>query len=278
VSTPPTNPGPRLLVRDLRVPVPGTDALIVRGVDLEIDAGETLAVVGASGSGKSTTARGILRLMPARGRVRLEGHELMDARGRHLQRLRRLAQMVWQDPAGSLDPRMPVGEQVAEPLLVHRIAGPAEARRRAESLLDRCGLPAGSSGRRAAAFSGGQQQRIAIARAVILEPALLVCDEPTSALDAHVRGAILDLLADLQAERGLSMLLITHDLELVRRMAPRTVVMDAGVVVESGPSLDIIERPSHPATRALVGAIPVRHPREADARRMAAAAAMEHPR
>jgi ABC-type glutathione transport system ATPase component len=267
-----TRPAPRLLVRDLRVPVPGTESLIVRGVDLEIAPGETLAVVGASGSGKSTTARAILRLMPARGRVRLDGHELMDARGPRLRRLRRLAQMVWQDPAGSLDPRMPVGEQVAEPLLVHRIAGGRDARRRAEALLERCGLPAGSARRRAAAFSGGQQQRIAIARALILEPALLVCDEPTSALDAHVRGAILDLLAELQSERGLSMLLITHDLELVRRMAARTAVMDAGLVVESGPTLDIIERPTHAATRALVGAIPVRHPRDADTRRLAAAA------
>ena len=271
MSRPKASPAPRLLVRDLRVPVPGTESLIVRGVDLEIDAGETLAVVGASGSGKSTTARAVLRLMPARGRVRLEGHELMAARGRQLQRLRRLAQMVWQDPAGSLDPRMPVGEQVAEPLLVHSLAGRSEARRRAEALLDRCGLPSGSAGRRTAAFSGGQQQRIAIARALVLEPALLVCDEPTSALDAHVRGAIIDLLTELQAERGLSMLLITHDLELVRRMAPRTAVMDAGLVVESGPTRDIIDRPSHAVTRSLVGAIPSRHPRDADARRLTAA-------
>jgi ABC-type glutathione transport system ATPase component len=267
-------PAPRLVVRDLRVRVPGAgaaaaDAEIVRGAAFDVAAGETLAVVGASGSGKTTAARAIMRLMPATGTVQLDGVDLLAARGRELHRQRRRMQMVWQDPAGSLDPRMRIGDQVAEPLLVHGLARGAAARRRAAELLERCGLPAGSPDRRPAAFSGGQQQRIAIARAIILEPSLLVCDEPTSALDAHVRGAILDLLAELQAERGLSMLMITHDLEVVRRVAGRTAVMDAGTVVERGPTAAIIGAPQHPATQALVAAIPVRHPREADARRRA---------
>ncbi len=272
----PSPAAPRLLVRDLTVPVPGGPAgaePIVRGAALELAAAETLAIVGASGSGKTTLARAVLRLLPATGTVRLDGADVLAARGRHLRRLRRRMQMVWQDPAGSLDPRMRVGEQVAEPLLVHRLAGRAEARRRAAALLERCGLPAGAPDRRPDAFSGGQQQRIAIARALVLEPELLVCDEPTSALDAHVQVAILGLLAELQRERGLSMLLVTHDLEVVRRIADRTAVMDTGRLVESGPTAGIIETPRHPATRALLAAVPVRHPREADARRRAAAAA-----
>ena len=271
------DPPPRLLVRDLLVPVPGIDESagrppIVRGASLELAPAETLALVGASGSGKTTLARAVLRLLPATGTVRLDGEDVLAARGRNLRRLRRRMQMVWQDPAGSLDPRMRVGEQVAEPLLVHRLARRREALRRAAGLLERCGLPAGTPERRPGAFSGGQQQRIAIARALVLEPALLVCDEPTSALDAHVQVAILDLLADLQRERGLSMLLVTHDLEVVRRVADRTAVMDAGRVVETGPTVDIIGAPRHAATRALLAAVPVRHPREADARRLARAA------
>lgn len=269
-----TDPAPRLRVRDLHVPRPGGGPDIVRGVDLDLAAGETLALVGASGSGKTTLARAILGLAPStiRGTVALDGEDVRAARGADRRRLRARMQMVWQDPAASLDPLVPVRHQVAEPL--HAGAGRAgirtsrrDALARADELLEHCGLPRASGDRRPAAFSGGQQQRIAIARALVTDPGLLVCDEPTSALDAAVRGTILDLLERLARERGVSILLVTHDLSVVERLASRTLVMEDGRIVDAGPTVEIMTGGHAPATRTLVDAVPCRHPREADARR-----------
>ncbi|MFK7959092.1 MAG: ABC transporter ATP-binding protein [Phycisphaerales bacterium] len=256
------DPGvPRLAVTGLTVRLgPGRGHTIVHGVGFSIAPGQTLSLVGASGSGKTTIGRAVLQLVPiAGGRVKLDGVDLADRRGKALRDVRRGMQMVWQDPAGSLDPRMRIGDQVAEPLRVHGIAGRVEARRRAASLLDRCGLPTDCVDRYPAAFSGGQRQRIAIARALILEPGLLVCDEPTSALDVHVRQGIMDLLAEVQAERGLSMLFITHDLPLAAGLGGSVAVLDRGQIVEMGGSA-VLRSPKHPVTRALIDAVPADHP------------------
>ncbi len=232
----------------------------VRGVDLTVDAGETLALVGESGCGKTTVARALLRLVPARsGRatLRTEGGpvDLLAARGAELERARRTIQLVFQDPAASLDPRQRIGDAVAEVLAVHRrVARPGRARRAAE-LLERVGLP-DVSARFPHELSGGERQRAAIARALAVEPRLLVCDEAVASLDVSVRAQVLDLLADLQRERGLAYLFVSHDLALVRHFAQRVAVLYLGRVVECGATADVLERPLHPYTRALVEASP----------------------
>jgi peptide/nickel transport system ATP-binding protein/oligopeptide transport system ATP-binding protein len=231
------------------------------GVAFSLDPGETLAVVGASGSGKSTLARvlaGLLR--PRAGRIRFlpregEGVELLALTGRARRLVQREIGLVFQDPWQSLNPRRTAGEALSEPLVVHGVLPRARASVRAAELLERVGLEASAARRYPHEFSGGQRQRIALARALALEPRLLVLDEATSALDVSVRGQILNLLEELGRERALGRIFITHDLALARALAPRTLVLEAGRVVESGATEAIFARPAHPATARLVRAV-----------------------
>ncbi|MDP3615597.1 MAG: ATP-binding cassette domain-containing protein, partial [Rubrivivax sp.] len=219
------------------------------GVSLALQRGEVLAVVGESGCGKSTLARLLLGLeQPDDGSVRL-GLEATDARARA-----RYIQPVFQDPMASLNPRRSVAEAIARPLEVHGLLDAAGRRERVLALMQQVGLPLRLFHAFPGQLSGGQRQRVAIARALALEPQVLLCDEPTSALDVSVQAQILNLLADLRAERGLSLLLITHDLGVVRHMAERVLVMYLGRVVEEGPVAQIFESPRHPYTRAPVAA------------------------
>lgn len=231
----------------------GKSVEIVRGIDLQVDQGQGVALVGSSGCGKTTLARAVLRLVPtAAGTISVDGQDITRLRGEALRSFRRRMQMVFQDPGGSLNGRMRAGDLVAEPMLVHGLATASEARQRAGELLARCGLEKQSIDRWPHQFSGGQRQRVAIARALATDPVLLVCDEPTSALDVSVQARVLNLLADLQEERGLAMLFITHDLAVARHVCSRAVVMDDGLVVERGPIEQVLDAPVHDATRALV--------------------------
>jgi oligopeptide/dipeptide ABC transporter ATP-binding protein len=258
---------PLLSVRGLakRFPVgQGADRRVVRavdGVDLDIEAGETHGLVGESGSGKSTVARLLLRLVePDAGIARFRGHDLLRLRGAELRRVRRDLGLVYQDPLSSLDPRWSVRDIVAEPWAIHGLGDRAERRRRADALLERVGLGRSQGHRRPAELSGGQQQRVGIARALALEPALIVCDEPVSALDVSVQGQIINLLTDLQDELGISYLFIAHDLGVVRHISDRVSVMYLGRIVETGSRDDVFERPAHPYTRALLAAMDVADP------------------
>jgi peptide/nickel transport system ATP-binding protein len=234
----------------------------VDGVSFTVAPGETLGLVGESGSGKSTIARTVLGLhRPSGGRIRFEGEDLLALRARELRRRRRHLQIVFQDPATSLNPRMKVGSIVAEPLIVHGLAASRrEAAARARDLLELCGMPADTADRFPHAFSGGQQQRIAIARALALEPKLVVADEPTSALDVSIQAQIVNLMADLQERLGLSYLLISHDLAVVRELADRVAVLYAGRLFELAPADDLYADPNNPYTRALLGASPIPDP------------------
>ncbi len=228
---------------------------VVSNASLRLAEGETLGLVGGSGSGKTTLGRAILRLAPAAsGRVHFRGEEVLSASGPALKRLRAKMQIIFQDPAGALDPRMRIGETVAEPFLAHGVCPPREAGARAAALLETCGLPADSALRYPHEFSGGQRQRICIARALALRPDFLVCDEPTSALDVSVQAQILNLLRDLQDQFRLSYLFISHDIAVIRHMCDRIAVMDRGRIVEEGASDEVINRPAHPCTRALIAA------------------------
>ncbi len=229
----------------------------VDGVSFDIDVGETLGLVGESGCGKTTVGRTILRLIPATsGRVRFQGRSVLDLSRHEMQRLRREIQIIFQDPAGSMNPRMRVGSIVGEPLLVHGLARGAELRTQVEELLDRCGLWSGAAERYPHEFSGGQRQRIAIARALALRPKLVVCDEPTSALDVSIQSQILNLLQDLQDEFGLAYLFISHDMAVINHVCDRIAVMDNGRIVEIGPRDDLIRNPTHPYTQKLLSAVP----------------------
>lgn len=220
----------------------------VRDVGFSLPRGHTVGLVGESGSGKSTVARLALGLLrPSSGTVRFDG---VDLAGAKLKPLRRRMQMVFQDPYGSLLPHVTALSNVVEPLRVHGIGDAASRREVATRMLERVGVRAGGLYPRQ--FSGGQQQRIAIARALVLEPDLLVCDEPTSSLDVSVQAQILALLKDLQADLGLSCLFISHDLAVVERMATEVVVMCRGLVVESAPAAELFARPAHPYTRRLL--------------------------
>ena len=229
----------------------------VDGVSLDITAGETLGVVGESGSGKSTLGRLILRLIePTSGSVRFGGQDVLRAGGAQLRRLRRDMQIIFQDPFGSLDPRMHVGEIVAEPLLVHNSTGRKERRQRVNELLRAVGLEESAAERHPHEFSGGQRQRIGIARALALRPKFIVADEPVSALDVSVGAQIVNLLARLQREFGLTYLFISHSMPVVRYLATRIAVMYRGKIVESGPTEQIVTSPAHPYTRSLLEATP----------------------
>jgi peptide/nickel transport system ATP-binding protein/oligopeptide transport system ATP-binding protein len=257
---------PLLEIRDLHTYYPIRRGILARtagavravdGVSLVVAAGETVGLVGESGCGKTTLARTILRLeTPHSGEIRVDGVNVATLRGAALKAYRRAVQVVFQDPFASLNPRHTVLDLVTEGMLAHGLATPANRREHAARLLDDVGLGADLLDRYPHAFSGGQRQRIAIARALALGPRLLICDEAVSALDLSVRAQILNLLADLRERHGLAYLFITHDLAVVQHLADRIVVMRRGVVVESGPTEQVMSRPAHPYTRDLLAAIP----------------------
>ncbi len=229
----------------------------VSGVSFEVGSGETLGIVGESGCGKTTLARAIVRLIePSAGEVFLGGRDVLRASSSALLELRREMQIVFQDPKGSLNSKMRVGEIVGEPLRVQRIGSRADRRVKVLSLLDRVGLGASSYDKFPHEFSGGQRQRIGIARALAPDPKLLVLDEPVSALDVSIRAQVLNLLADLRDELGLTYVFISHDLGVVRHFCDRVAVMYLGKFVEVGAAGDVFSFPRHPFTRGMVGSIP----------------------
>lgn len=230
----------------------------VDGVSFDVAAGETLALVGESGCGKSTVGRLLLRLIdPTAGRVTFEGQDALTLTGSDLRRFRSRAQLIFQDPYASLNPRMTVGDMLGEPLLLHTQLSAAERRQRVAELLGLVGLRRDHADRFPHEFSGGQRQRVAIARALAAEPKLIVCDEPVSALDVSIRSQILNLLKDLQDRLGLAYVFISHDLAVVKHIAARIAVMYLGRIVETGPADEIFAEPRHPYTQALLSAIPV---------------------
>jgi len=251
---------PLLEIADLHVRYPAgrrRSTAAVNGVSLAVAPGESVGLVGESGCGKSSLGNAVLRLVPAQaGSVRFEGQDVLALRGRDLLAFRRRAQMIFQDPFGSLNPRLSVGAALAEVLAVHRLGGRAERPARVRALLRTVGLEPDYADRFPHEFSGGQRQRIGIARALALDPVFLVADEPVSALDVSVQAQILNLLKDLQGARGLAYLFIAHDLAVVRAMCDRVLVMLAGRIMESAPVEALFRDPAHPYTRALLAAVP----------------------
>lgn len=257
---------PLLSVTDLAVHFPLGRGQVVRAVDgvsFTVGKGETLGLVGESGCGKSTTGRAILRLVPVTaGKVVFDGQEVLRLPEARMRSLRRRMQMVFQDPFASLSPRLTIGQIVSEPLEIHRrdFPGRAERESRAAELLQAVGLPPAAAARFPHEFSGGQRQRIGIARALALNPDFLVLDEPVSALDISVRAQVVNLLADLQEQRGIAYLFVGHDLSLIRHVAHRVAVMYLGRIVEIAPAPALYANPRHPYTRSLLEAIPVPDP------------------
>ena len=260
-------PEPLVRVTDLKTHFPIRRGLVRRqvgavravdGVSFTIPRGRTLGLVGESGCGKTTVARSILRLVePTSGHVSIGGEDVRGLRGGALRKLRRRMQIVFQDPYGSLNPRMTVRQILEEGLVIHRLGDAAERLSRMTTALDRTGMPAAALARYPHEFSGGQRQRIAIARAVVLEPEFLVLDEPISALDVSIQAQVVNLLLDLQDRLGIAYLFISHDLRVVRQVSHDVAVMYLGRIVEQGEAESLFAEPAHPYTRALVSAIPV---------------------
>ena len=233
----------------------------VDDVSFQIYKGETLGLVGESGCGKSTTGRTILQLYrPTSGHVYFGDVDLVDTRGEELRQMRRKMQMIFQDPYASLNPRMTVGEIIGEPMIIHKIIPSKEVSNRVKELLELVGLNPAYSNRYPHEFSGGQRQRIGVARALALNPELIVCDEPISALDVSIQAQVVNLLEDLQSELNLTYLFIAHDLSMVRHISDRIAVMYLGIVAELTDREELYRNPLHPYTRALLSAVPIPDP------------------
>jgi oligopeptide/dipeptide ABC transporter ATP-binding protein len=263
--------GALVQVKDLVKHFPITKGIIVQrqvgavravdGITFDIRKGETLGLVGESGCGKSTTGRTVLQLYrPTSGEVSFDGVNLVEARGSALRRMRRKMQMIFQDPYASLNPRMTVGEIVGEPLIVHHVAGGKDVTARVDELLSLVGLNPSYANRFPHEFSGGQCQRIGVARALALQPAFIVCDEPISALDVSIQAQVVNLLEELQEQFNLTYLFIAHDLSMVRHISDRVAVMYLGIIVELASRDEIYLRPLHPYTQALLSAVPIPDP------------------
>ncbi len=257
---------PLLAVRDLETHYPITDGWLRRrvgtvravdGISFDVSPGETFGLVGESGCGKSTTAHSILRLVePTGGEIQFDGENVGEYDRRELRDYRRRVQLLLQDPSSAFNPRMTVGQAVAEPLRIHGMTDGTRRRRIVEDALERIGLSAADADSYPHEFSGGEKQRIALARALVLNPDLLVADEPTSALDGRTKADVLRLMADLQDAFDVAILLISHDIDLVRRFCDRVAVMYLGSIVEQGPMADVVSTPQHPYTRALMASVP----------------------
>jgi oligopeptide transport system ATP-binding protein len=283
-NTPSRSGEPLLVVSNLKKYFPIKEGILidrtvdyVKAVDdvsFEISQGQTLGLVGESGSGKSTTGYCVLQLLkPTSGSVRFDGEELTTMPRNELRRMRREMQIVFQDPYASLNPRMTIGDIVGEPLLVHKIGDRRRRRRTVEELLEVVGFNPDFVNRYPHEFSGGQRQRIGVARALALNPRLIVCDEPVSALDVSIQAQMLNLLKDLQQEFGLAYLFVAHDLAVVREMSDQIAVMNRGKIVEQGPADQVYTNPRDEYTKALLAAVPVPDPhrmreRKAERRRL----------
>ncbi|MCD0504907.1 ABC transporter ATP-binding protein [Bordetella petrii] len=234
----------------------------VNDVSFEVARGQSLGLVGESGCGKSTVARALLRLIePDSGSVEFDGKDLRQANAAQMRALRRRIQIVFQDPYASLNPRLTVRQALAEPLRVHRLGSPAQIGAKLEHIIQEVGLPVSALDRYPHEFSGGQRQRIGIARALVLDPELIVADEPVSALDVSVQAQILQLLERLKRERGLSFVFVSHDLGVVRHFCDTVCVMYLGRIIEQGPTAQVLDRPLHPYSRVLRDSSPVPDPR-----------------